>query len=134
MTYQTRRAVRRGMWGIVFILVGLAFLLDQLRVIHLGAWALDWWRWWPAVVILIGIANMLTPLRPKHISNGLFMVMLGVWFFICQNEWHGFTFRTGWPLVIIGMGISVVFGAAVEHLWRNARKDDAGTPEGPNHA
>ena len=134
MTYQTRRTIRRSLWGVVFILVGLAFLFDQMGMLHLGRWAMDWWRWWPLLVVVIGVANMLTPLRPKHVSNGLFMVLLGVWLFICQSEWHGFTYRTAWPLLIIGMGISVVFGAGVEHLWRNGRRDDADTPEGQGHA
>jgi hypothetical protein len=134
MMYQTRRAIRRGMWGIVFILAGLAFLFDQMGMIHLGHWAREWWRWWPLLPIVIGIANMVTPLRPKHVSNGLFMVILGIWFFVCQNEWHGLTYRTAWPLLIIAMGVSVVFGAAVEYLWRNARREDTDAPEGPDHA
>ncbi|MFI5372496.1 MAG: LiaI-LiaF-like domain-containing protein [Candidatus Eisenbacteria bacterium] len=134
MSYEMRRTIRRSLWGVLFILVGLGFLLDQMRVIHLRHWTLLWWRWWPATLILIGLGNMLVPLTPKHISSGLFMMLLGAWFFVCQSEWHGFTYRTGWPLLIVAMGVNVVIGAVLEHVWPRRRVESAGTREEQGHA
>lgn len=134
MSYEMRRTIRRSLWGVLFIMVGLGFLLDQMEVIHLGNWTLVWWKWWPAGLILIGLVSMLTPLTPKHVSSGLFMILLGAWFFVCQSGWHGFTYRTGWPLLIVAMGFNVVIGAVLEHVWWGRRGESAGAPEGQGHA
>jgi hypothetical protein len=44
--------------GLVFIVVGVAYLLQVL-----GAWTLNLWRLWPVLLIAVGIAVLLAGTR-----------------------------------------------------------------------
>jgi len=64
----------RGRGGIVmggiFILIGLAFLLDHLGVISIGSL----WRFWPLLIVFAGVMNVLSQRR----AWGVLLLFAGV--------------------------------------------------------
>jgi len=54
----------RGRGGVVtggiFILIGLAFLLDHLGIISID----NLWRFWPLLLVLTGVINFVSQRRP----------------------------------------------------------------------
>ena len=135
MSYGRRKAVRRAMWGVVLIGIGIAFLLDQAGTINLRSLGQQWWRWWPAVFIVAGLTNLIAPLGPRHIASGLMSILTGLWFFGCQSGWHGMSYATSWPLLIVGAGVNMVVGVWLERIWGPGADGDArSTEEGSRHA
>jgi len=49
---EVRRATRRTASSI-FILIGIAFLLDHLGIVAIG----NLWRFWPLLVVVAGVIN-----------------------------------------------------------------------------
>jgi hypothetical protein len=96
--------------GLVIIFIGLTMLVDRtgISAIHLSG------RFWPGVLIAFGVARLLAPSRngrPRSRWTGVWFVYLGLWFFV--NEFHvlGLSYKTSWPLLIVGAGIGMIWRA-----------------------
>ena len=78
----------RGRGGIVmgsiFILIGIAFLLDHLGYISIG----NPWRFWPMILVLMGVGNFMSQRR----AWGVFLMFAGV---VLQLNQLGLT-HCGW--------------------------------------
>jgi predicted membrane protein len=106
-----RQARRRGglaggsekyMVGIILILVGVAFLLDHMGVIHLG----NVWNYWPMILVLMGIGRLFS----GEWVGGVVMLLVGSYF---QLEHFGIlhiSWGTFWPILPIIAGILMIAG------------------------
>jgi hypothetical protein len=90
--------------GLVILTVGLAFLLDRLDLVEIGSI----WQWWPAALILIGIQHLLSP---GGLGWGISLVLLGVSYFLIVFHVMGLTWQTGWPLILVSVGLGFIVGA-----------------------
>ena len=115
-----RRASKRDrfFWGILFMGVGILFLLDQMGYADIGGWR----HWWPWVAILMGVAHLILPSRPKDFGRGVMWILFGLWFMAADRGWHGLTWNNSWPLAFVAIGASIVIEVLVSRL-------DAGRPE-----
>ncbi len=99
----------RIFWGLIFIIVGALFLLDQLGQIDFGDIVS---QYWPALFILIGISILIAN-DFKSTGPGLFFVLFGAFFLLMKLNifrhtlWHYF-----WPLVIIALGLWILIKPA----------------------
>jgi predicted membrane protein len=97
----------RGRGGIVtggiFILIGLAFLLDHLGIISIN----NLWRFWPLLLIFAGALNFLS----RRGAWGLVLILAGV---VLQLNELGIThvgWAAFWPMMIIALGFFIMWGS-----------------------
>lgn len=58
---ETRRDPGRLIWGVVLLVVGLAFLLNNFGY----GWWFGWGRWGPLILIALGVALLLRDRKPS---------------------------------------------------------------------
>lgn len=98
----------RIFWGLLIILIGVLFLLDQMGQLDFGSIIS---RYWPLILILAGIWHLIAN-NFRDAAGGLFMIIIGGFFMLMKLEilgrsaWHYF-----WPLIIIAVGLLVLLGS-----------------------
>ena len=101
----SRASQSRVFWGLIFIGVGVLFLLDQMGQIDFEYIV---GRYWPAVFIIIGIAILIAN-DFKNTGPALFFIIFGAFFLLMKLEvfhqtlWHYF-----WPLLVIALGVWIL--------------------------
>lgn len=112
-----KRPQGRIFWGLVLMLVGAMFLLDQLGRLDFGEIAS---RWWPAVFIIIGL-SILIGNRFRDAGGAIFFILFGAFFLLMRlrifdhSIWHYF-----WPLAIIACGLWLMLKPALAGAGRAA--------------
>ncbi len=97
----------RIFWGLILILIGGLFLLDQMDRLDFGDVMSTYW---PVIIILVGLSTMIGS-GFKKIGGGLFLVLLGSFFllrelgYLREDIWH-----YAWPALIILVGVWILFG------------------------
>lgn len=113
--------------GLVIMFVGLAMLIDRTGILSVRLSG----RFWPFVLIAFGCARLVTSSadadgRRPSTWSAVWMIYLGLWFFI--NEFHimGFWYTSSWPLLVVGVGIGMIWRA----IESSARRTSEGIEEG----
>jgi predicted membrane protein len=89
---------RKSIFGLVLIILGIYFLLENLDVIDIH---LPWYFFtWQMLLIAIGLFNLLTGNR----KAALILCSIGVFFFL--PEFFDFDIRDYWPVLLIFIGVS----------------------------
>lgn len=91
----------RKFWGIVLIIVGVAFLVDRTGLFHINLFFAGWWT-------LFLIIPALYMMFKSGVQTGN-VVLLGIGVYLLLEE-QGV--RLGWivlPVVLILLGIALVF-------------------------
>ena len=95
--------------GIILILLGVGFLLDQTNVIEFSQIISTYW---PSIIILIGISGMFE--RKSSKVGNYIVILLGV---LLQLNKLGYldynVFNLFWPIVLILIGLNVIFSKGV---------------------
>jgi predicted membrane protein len=89
--------------GAIFILIGLAFLLDHLGIISVS----NLWRFWPMLVVLVGVLNFLAHRRPF----GILWIFAGVLLQLNELGIAHFGWAAFWPMMLIAFGLLVMWGS-----------------------
>ncbi len=97
----------RFFFGIVLLVLGSLYLLDNLGFIYVGHIS----RYWPALIILFGLAKLMDYYGTSHRHTGIGMIFFGSWLLISMNGLFGFDFQNSWPILIIGWGLSILWKA-----------------------
>jgi hypothetical protein len=98
----------RVFWGLVLILFGVLFLLDQMGQLDFGEFI---GRWWPLILVAVGLWQLVSS-QFRELAGGLFLIVLGAIFQLAKLEvlgrsaWHFV-----WPALIIGLGLWILLGA-----------------------
>ncbi|HYG57143.1 MAG TPA: LiaF domain-containing protein [Symbiobacteriaceae bacterium] len=104
--------MKRQVWGSVFTILGILALVQALTSYNLGL------AFWPVVLLLIGFGILWSSFRRLSwfgLAAGLWLFGIGL-FDILNNAGvvtdidGGYIFRSGWPVVLVAIGISMVFG------------------------
>lgn len=102
--------ISRLLIGATLAVVGVALLLDGLTIIETGAILKDWW---PLLIIVGGVAMLLNDSKDYLwalgvMVAGVFVQLRVLGYYSDVNVWSVL-----WPMVLIGVGVSVVFGRSV---------------------
>ena len=89
----------RTLFGLILILLGVLFFLDQTDLADFGDIIS---QWWPLILIGIGLAQALQ--TPRNLLAATIFVTLGV-LFLLSNLWDLSFWSVVWPLAIIGAGV-----------------------------
>lgn len=101
-----RQGVTKNITGAIIVLVGAALLLSSLKIIDFSNVLADYW---PLLVVLAGAVILANDLRSWPVAG--FVAMLGVLFQLRELEIIDVQpWSIVWPLIIIFVGISLLFG------------------------
>jgi hypothetical protein len=93
--------------GLIVLSIGVVLLLDRMGVAEV---AFDG-RYWPFIPMLIGVVRFLYPPPSGSPRGGAWLIWVGLWGYVSEFHVMGFDFTTSWPLLIIGAGVGVIWGA-----------------------
>jgi predicted membrane protein len=88
--------------GAILMVVGLAFLLDNLGYISIGSL----WRFWPMLLVLAGVLNFLYRRR----AWGTLLMLAGILLQLNQLGKIHFGWAQIWPMALIALGLFVIWG------------------------
>ena len=97
--------------GLSLIFIGGLFLLDRMDVLDVR----HFWHLWPVFIALIGINKMVCAERNSQFVHGAFQVVLAFWLYASLEHLWGWSFRTSWPLLLIGFGLSIVLSSFIKN-------------------
>lgn len=107
----------KNFFGLLLVLLGLGFLLQQLNV----SWTQNvmvWW--WPIAIISVGVfmwnSNKRSWFGPAIVIMVGIAVFTDHFSFVHHSAWNIF-----WPLVIILFGGRIIFGMSREHQVKQDR-------------
>lgn len=89
-------------FGVSLIILGSAFLLEELGITvfdHL----ID--TWWPMVLVVLGLSKMAWE---RRVGAGGWLVFVGLWLQAAELSLFGFTFGDSWPVILIGAGAILI--------------------------
>jgi len=89
--------------GAIFVLAGLAFLLDHLGVVSIG----NPWRFWPLLLVLGGVLNFVSQRR----GWGIFWMLTGILLQLNSLNIMHFDWSVFWPLMVMALGLSILWGS-----------------------
>ena len=106
-----RRSRNRGgiAFGITLMLLGIILVLRNTGLVHLpvgGQWGLAFWS---LFFIILGLTKLFTSLSGR--PEGIGFLFVGSWLML--NLLHVLRYRDSWPILIVGIGISIVWNALV---------------------
>ena len=105
--------MKRRLWGLIFLALGVLVLLQVTGVYYLGL------SFWPVILVLLAVAILWESIGRSF--NCWFMLGLGLWvggiglFTILANAGIGSLSggdiaRYGWPLLLVAIGLSILIG------------------------
>ncbi len=108
-------------WGMIAILAGVLFILDNLRIVnlHLTWHTVEVWRFWPAVLILAGLVQILRTCCTGGLVVGVILMVVGGAWFPHISYWR-YQVEDFWPLILVAVGANVI--------WRSFRGNRRDTP------
>ncbi len=112
MTTSRAQYTSQLIWGGILLILGTALLLNNLDVFYLG----QVWRYWPLLLVLFGIGKLIMAETPRQRGGGVWLIFLGAWFYISIFKVFGFGFHDSWPILLVGVGVSMV----VKSLYQNS--------------
>jgi predicted membrane protein len=109
------------MFGLLIILVGVVFTLDNLDL----ADASDYLRYWPAGLIAIGVAKLLQ-VRSGHGSaiGGVLFIVAGGWMLLDTLHIVTLSFMDFWPLLLVLVGGMIVWQGIRGRQYRETAASD----------
>jgi predicted membrane protein len=106
--YYWRSPARPLFSGIVFVTIGLVFLLGNMGLMNLSYIL----RFWPVILIAGGVFKLVEGREDYGHSSGIFWIVVGGLFLLGSIGILRVAFRDFWPVVLIGFGSLM--------LWRSA--------------
>jgi len=109
-----------SLWfGLTLVALGLLLTLNRLDV----APTLSLGRIWPVAVIGAGAAKIYDSWGTPAAGSGMGLVMTGLWFLVVNFQIFGLTYQNAWPLLIVGVGISIMWHAFLEERGGSRRRE-----------
>lgn len=94
--------------GMIMIMLGVVFLLDNFDFIYIGV---PITRFWPLLVVALGLVRMVQAQTPHDRRQGFFWIFIGLWLLVSVLHMFGLSFHNSWPLLLIGLGINSIWKA-----------------------
>lgn len=99
--------------GIVVILLGVLFTLDNLAVLQAAAFM----RYWPAILVALGVLLALQADRRGGRFWGIALAFIGAIMLLRRMDLIAFHFWDLWPLILVALGGSLLWrGGTRRHL------------------
>ena len=110
---------RRLVLGLIFIVFGVIYLLDNLNVLE---FTIPRYLWrWEMILIIIGVINIFT----KNYSAAFTLIGIGAFFWAIDD--YNINFWDLWPVVLIIIGISFILKQGLLNPEKKKLMDDQKT-------
>ncbi|MBS4537131.1 hypothetical protein GOQ27_01575 [Clostridium sp. D2Q-11] len=111
--------MRKNLFGVIIILVGIILLLNANGILDVSIGSLIS-TFWPSVLILIGLFSLIT--NPASKTGGLIVFIIGVMFQLRNLDYFNiFEYLEFWPVVLILVGLWIIFSS--QNKWQKQSKD-----------
>jgi len=108
----------RIFWGLLLIVLGGLFLLDQMDKLDFGDFI---GHYWPVVFIILGVSILLNN-NFKNVGSGIFFIAFGTFFLLVRLRiFDRMVWSYLWPLAIIAVGVWIL----VRPAWHPDKKKAA---------
>jgi hypothetical protein len=104
----SRRSQGPFIVGILLIVVGIIFLLDNFDILYIGEPVT---HFWPVLVIALGLTRLVQAETPSERRRGFFWTFIGLWLLVSVLHMFELDFHNSWPLLLIGLGINAIWKA-----------------------
>lgn len=94
-------------WGLILVAAGTFMLLGRLGIADFS-WTLH--KFWPLFVVIIGMSKLF---HRGSVWGGLWLITLGAWLQAVTLHFHGMTYESSWPLLLIILGAGVILRTIV---------------------
>lgn len=94
-------------FGLIVLALGAIFLLSNLNVID----STQYLRWWPLLLVAFGLSKLLQPRPARGRMFGFLVATLGTLLLLKSFGKIAFSIWGLWPLALILMGLSIIWGA-----------------------
>lgn len=98
------RATPQLILGIMFIIVGMLYALDNMGLLY----ARDYLRFWPVFVIVYGLARIVQPRGTLGRFGGVIWLLVGIALLIDRLGVFDIRFWDLWPLLLVLIGFQVI--------------------------
>jgi predicted membrane protein len=88
-------------FGILLILAGVMFFLDNLGIVHIG----NIWEYWPLVLIAVGVSKLYSCRGTFGQTWAIGLIAIGALFLAGNMGFLHVDFNVIWPLALIAWGI-----------------------------
>ncbi len=95
----------RIFWGLILIIVGILFLLDQLHQVEAGHIL---GQYWPVILIVIGLWIIITSEFRNALGGIILLAVGGIFLLINLNIFHEDVWSYAWPLAIVVVGLWIL--------------------------
>ena len=102
------RFTPQALFGVIVIILGILFTLDNLNVID----ATDYLQYWPAGLIAVGLLKLWQVRAGQGVVGGLFLVGLGSWMLLERIVAIQIRIHDVWPLFFVFLGGYMVWKGA----------------------
>jgi hypothetical protein len=104
---QNTRATPQLVLGLVVLIAGVLFTLDNLDLLNAG----DYLRFWPLAIIAVGLAKFIdASSAPGKLAGGILMV-IGALLLLNSVDVIRFRLRDYWPLILVLLGMILIWQA-----------------------
>lgn len=119
---QARQAGKKVIVGVMMVLVGICFMLEQQGYIA----SMQIGYIWPLIFCLFGLNRIVFARYDYDRVKGLMQIFVGFWVFACLEHLWGWTFAATWPMILIASGLCYILP-----VRRAEPKDQQGQENGP---
>lgn len=111
----------KNFFGLIIVLLGVGFLLQQLKVPGADTIMRSWW---PLVIIAVGLLAWMN--NQRRWFGPLIIVLVGLALMFDQlNIWDRSAWNVFWPMIIIAFGARLVFGRGSGQVMSAEKTDQA---------
>ena len=103
--------------GAIIVLIGAAFLLDNMGIISIG----HLFHFWPLLLIVGGLVSIATP---QGRVKGVVLIIVGTVFQLDALGIEHFRWGQLWPLALIGAGLAVMWTTLEGHRMGGGNPGD----------
>jgi predicted membrane protein len=104
---QNTRATPQLVLGIVALIAGVLFTLDNLEILNAG----DYMRFWPLAILAVGLAKFIDASSPPGRLAGGVLSIVGVLLLLNNVDIIRFRLRDYWPLLLVLVGMGLIWQA-----------------------
>src|SRR5215510_11404527 len=91
--------------GLVVAALGVLFLLNNLKIVHIYSW----WLLWPVILIVIGFQKLIDSPHSNERASGGVLIVIGTAFLATNLGWVSSSIWEWWPLLLIAAGLAMLF-------------------------
>jgi len=121
----SRSSSSRITGGILLVLVGSVFVLQNAGIVHAGRLS----DWWPMLLVWLGLSRLLAPHRGHHFASGVVLLVMGIGFQLDQLGFIWLRLRDLWPVLLVLAGLALI-SESLFHSRGRRRDLDGSTPAG----